>query len=54
MRTSPSTFGQIPTITLANVDLPDPEGPSTTTTVPGETVNDTFLRMGVLRPSALA
>ena len=52
--TSPRTLPQMPSKTLASVDLPEPLGPSTTSTVPAVSTRSTPLRMGVERPGAVA
>ena len=44
----------MPIMQRAKVDLPEPEGPSTTVTVPGSTAVLTPLRMGLARPGAVA
>ena len=52
--TSPPLCGQMPSSTRASVDLPEPEAPSTTVTVPAGMMALTPFKMGSLRPGAEA
>ena len=52
--TSPVDSGQIPIITRASVDLPEPDGPTITVTLAGFASRLTPCKMGVSRPSAVA
>ena len=52
--TSPALCGQMPNSTRAKVDLPEPDAPSTTVTVPAGMMALTPFKIGSLRPGAEA